>query len=304
MPVNIELTERDRRLLEMLAELSVIKVENLSHIYETKAYYLKRIALLKKAHYVRRLKGYVMLGSKGIEYVRSMGLKRKGIPTAHGQKERIQKISDLHFDFLNTDWTFIDSRKVKEEKLTVYRSSLFLGVLAGRAEYAVYSIGKEPSKEKIVAIKSEQEKLHKLGVYRSIVFYESPEARKKYGIQGLGLKEQLLLPYPYGIELLKEYGKRELIKEAAIKVYGSELREPNWKEADFSAGDREVMVLILNDIEKIAKIQNYLTHAQYRHTKTTEIEILCLKEQEEMFKEMFPECSIRIIREEDLVKRQ
>jgi hypothetical protein len=302
MPVNIELTERDKKLLEMLAELSMIKVENLSHIYETKAYYLKRIALLRKAHYVRRLKGYVMLGSKGVEYVKSIGLKRKGIPTAHGQKERVQRISDLYFDFLGTDWMFIDSRKIKEQKPSIYRSSLFLGLLAGRTEYAVYSIGKEPSKEKIDAVKSEQEKLHKLGIYRSIVFYESPEARKRYGIEGLGLKEQLLLPYPYGIELLKEHGRRDLIKEAAIKVYGSSLKEPNWKEADFSVGDKEIMVLILNDIEKIAKIKNYLILAQYRHTKTTEIEILCLEEQKEMFKEMFPECSIKTIKEEGLIK--
>lgn len=295
MPVNVELTERDKKLLEMLSELSMIKVENLSHIYETKAYYLKRIALLRKAHYVRRLKGYVMLGSKGIEYVRSIGLKRKGIPTAHGQKERVERISDLYFDFLGTDWAFIDSRKLKEEKPTIYRSSLLLGLLTGRTEYAVYSIGKEPSKEKIDAVKSEQEKLHKIGIYRSIVFYESPEARKRYGIEGLGLKEQLLLPYPYGVELLKEHGNKDLIKEAAVKVYGSNLKEPNWKEADFSVGDREVVVLILNDIEKIAKIKNYLILAQYRYTKATEIEILCLEEQEEMFREMFPECNIRTI---------
>ncbi|KHO63198.1 hypothetical protein THYS13_13170 [Thermoanaerobacter sp. YS13] len=300
MPVNVELTERDKKLLEMLAELSMIKVENLSHIYETKAYYLKRIAQLKKAHYVRRLKGYVMLGSKGIEYVKSIGLKRKGIPTAHGQKERIQKISDLYFDFLETDWTFTDSRKLKGENPSAYRSSLFLGILTGRTDYAVYSIGKEPSKDKINNIKSEQEKLHKLGIYRSIVFYESPEARKRYGIEGLGLKEQLLLPYPHGIELLKEHGKRDLIKEAAVNVYGNNLKEPNWKEADFSTSDKEVVVLILNDIEKIAKIRNYLILAQYRYTKTTEIEILCLEEQEEMFKEMFPECNIKTVNAEDL----
>mgnify|MGYP000040688127 FL=1 len=302
MPVNVELTERDKKLLEMLAELSMIKVENLSHIYETKAYYLKRIALLRKAHYVRRLKGYVMLGSKGIEYVRSIGLKRKGIPTAHGQKERVQRISDLYFDFLGTAWHFVDSRKIKEQKASIYRSSIFLGFLIGRTEYAVYSIGKEPSREKIDAVKSEQEKLHKLGIYRSIVFYESPEARKRYGVEGLGLKEQLLLPYPYGVELLKEHGKRDLIKEAAAKTYGSSLKEPSWKEADFSADDKEVVVLILNDIEKIAKIRNYLILAQYRYTKITEIEILCLEEQQEMFKEMFPECSIKTIKEEDLIK--
>ncbi|MGB9679683.1 MAG: hypothetical protein ACPL3A_06730 [Thermoanaerobacteraceae bacterium] len=35
--------------------------------------------------------------------------------------------------------------------------------------------------------------------------------------------------------------------------------------------------------------------AQYRYKKATEIEILCLEEQEEMFREMFPECSIKTI---------
>ena len=295
MPVNVELTERDIKLLELLSELSMIKVENLSHIYETSAYYLKRITLLKKAHYVRRLKGYVLLGSKGIEYVKSRGLTRRGNPSTPGQKERIQKISDLYFEFLGTDWNFITSRRMKEEKPSVYKSSIFLGLLTGRTEYAVYSIGKEPSREKIDVIKKEQEKLHKLGIYRSIVFYESPEARKRYGVEGLGLKEQLLLPYPYGVELLKEHGKRDLIKEAAIKVYVSNLKEPNWKEADFRAGDKEVVVLILNDIEKIAKIKNYLMLAQYRYTRATEIEILCLEEQEEMFREMLPECSIKTI---------
>jgi hypothetical protein len=61
-----------------------------------------------------------------------------------------------------------------------------------------------------------------------------------------------------------------------------------------------VVVLILNDVEKIAKIKNYLMLAQYRYTKAMEIEILCLKEQEEMFKEMFPECSIKTMKEEEL----
>ena len=302
MPVNVELTERDKRLLELLGELIMISVENVSQMYETNAYHLKRMSQLKKAHYVRTKEGNVMLGVKGIEYIESIGLKRKGNPTTHGQKERVKKISDLYFDFLGTDWTFINSRKLKEENSITYKSSILLGILTGRTEYAIYSIGKEPTKEKINNIKSEQEKLHKQGIYRSIILYESPEARKRYGIGGLGLKEQLLLPYPYGIELLKEHGKKDLIREACINVYGDKLKKPNWKEADFSIDDKEVMVLILNDIEKIAKIKNYLMLSQYRYTKTTEIEILCLEEQEEMFKEMFPECSVKTINEEDLIE--
>jgi hypothetical protein len=49
----------------------------------------------------------------------------------------------------------------------------------------------------------------------------------------------------------------------------------------------------MNDVEKIAKIRNYFHLAQYRYTKTEKIEIVCLEEQEQMFREMFPECDIR-----------
>lgn len=39
---------------------------------------------------------------------------------------------------------------------------------------------------------------------------------------------------------------------------------------------------------------------QYSYTRATEIEILCLKEQEEMFREMLPECSVKTMKEEEL----
>jgi len=297
MDKNIELTERDVKLLKDLAELSVIKVENVNKIYESNAYYLKRLLDLKKAHYVRRLKGYVMLGVNGMKYAKEQGWKVKHAPSEHGQKERVQKISDLYYDFKGSEWTFIDSRKVKEQKKTLDRGSNFLGLLVGRTEYAIYNIGKRPDEKKITLIKKEQEKLHRIGIYRTIVFYEDPQAREMYGTEGIGLKEQLLLPYPYGIELVKKHGERDLVEEAAVKVYGDSLKEPDWKEADYTVNNKQIMVLVMNDVEKIAKIKNYFELAQYRYTRTEEIEILCLEEQEEMFREMFPQCSIRTVEE-------
>jgi hypothetical protein len=297
MAKNIELTERDIKLLEELAELSMIKVSNVSQIYGNDRYYEIRLLDLKKAHYVRRLKGYVMLGINGIKYAKEHGLEVRHVPSTYGQKERIQKISDLYYDFKGSEWTFIDSRKIKEQRKSLDRGSNFLGLLVGRTEYAIYNIGKRPDEKKITLIKKEQEKLHRIGIYRTIVFYEDPQAREMYGTEGIGLKEQLLLPYPYGIELVRRYGERDLVEEAAMKVYGERLKEPDWKEADYTVDNKQIMVLVMNDVEKIAKIKNYFELAQYRYTKTEEIEILCLEEQEEMFREMFPECSIRTVEE-------
>jgi hypothetical protein len=283
--------------LKELAEISMIKVENASKIYESSAYYLKRLTDLKKAHYIRRLKGYIMLGVNGIKYAKENGLKIRHAPSEYGQKERVQRISNLYYDFKGSDWTFSDSRKIKEQEKSLDRGSNFLGLLTGRTEYAVYNIGKKPDKKKITLIRKEQQNLHRIGIYRTIVFYEDPQAREMYGTEGIGLKEQLLLPYPYGIELVKEHGKHDLIEKVAVKVYGEDLREPDWKEADYAVDNKQIMVLVMNDVEKIAKIRNYFHLAQYRYTKTEKIEIVCLEKQEEMFKEMFPECDIRSVEE-------
>jgi hypothetical protein len=78
---NVKLTERDIELLKELTELSMIKVENTSKIYESSAYYLKRLTDLKKAHYIRRLKGYIMLGVNGIKYAKENGLKIRHAPS-------------------------------------------------------------------------------------------------------------------------------------------------------------------------------------------------------------------------------
>ncbi|SHE37754.1 hypothetical protein SAMN02745195_00328 [Thermoanaerobacter uzonensis DSM 18761] len=72
MPVNVEFTERDKKLLGMVEKLSMIKVENFL-IFMIQKLLFKTNRLVKKTHNVRKLKWDIMLGSKGIEYVRSSG---------------------------------------------------------------------------------------------------------------------------------------------------------------------------------------------------------------------------------------
>lgn len=299
---TIELTERDIELLKELAEHIVISIGNVGKIYQTDRYHELRLKDLSDTKYVKRKDGYVYLGTKGKEYLKSQGIK---VPTLTSRKdgfwERTKHISDLYYDFKSSPWVFIDGKEIKKQYKTIDRGSMFLGLITGRTQYMIYFLSKRYDKKQITTLKNEISKLYKYGIYRVVIFYRDKEERERYGSEALGIKEQLALPYPGGLELLKKHGEKDIVKAAAEKVY-SELKEASWKEADFEAEGKQIMVLILNDIEKRAKIRNYIEMSRYRYTSRQDIEILCLKEQEETFKKEFPECSIKTISMEEVLE--
>ncbi|SHF87951.1 hypothetical protein SAMN02746089_02708 [Caldanaerobius fijiensis DSM 17918] len=284
------LTERDMKLLEHLKRYGVITKEGAGALYGTEKYHDTRLTELYRAGYVKRKYGIVYLGKKGKEVVGE----GKKLPTDKMMKRRAIRISEMAAYFEGSAWTFVPSWEVKRREGEIDRGGRFLGLLEGRTEYMVYDVGEKPNEVTIKRMKDEMRKLYKVGVYRAVVFYGSGEAREKYGTEGLGLTEQLALPYPEGIELLRKHGERDIVKEAARKAFG-EVREPEWSEADCTAEGKQVVVLVLNDIEKRAKLKNYFELAKYRHTKVQEVIIVCLKEQEETFRKEYPMCEIRTV---------
>lgn len=299
---TVELQERDIELLKMLAEYVAIRTDIVGRLYQTKQYHDLRLRHLSQTKYVKRSYGYVLLGIEGERYLKSIGITPKAKPpTRSNYLERIKRRNDLYFDFLDSTWKFIDGRELKNQIGSIDRSSMFLGMLSGWTEYMVYFLTKYYDKKQIENMKHEISNLYRMGIYRAVIFYRDAKERERYRDESLGIKEQLLLPYSTGVELLKKHGEKDVVRTAAEKVYGDNLREPSWKEADFEAGGKQIMVLILNDIEKRIKIRNYLDLTAYRYTEKREIEILCLEEQEETFRGEFPECSIRTISMEEVI---
>lgn len=299
---TVELTERDIELLKMLAEHITIRTDNVGQLYQTKKYHKERLRKLKDAKYIKNNYGYVFLGIEGERYLKSIGITPKAKPPSKSNYlERVKQRSDLYFDFLGSPWRFIDGRELKKQYGSIDRSSMFIGLLSGWTEYIVYFLTKYYDKKQIENMKHEISNLYRLGIYRAVIFYKDRKERERYRDESLGIKEQLLLPYSVGVELLKKHGEKDIVRAAAKRVYG-ELGEPAWKEADYEAGGKQIMVLILNDVEKKAKIRNYLDLTAFRYTERQEIEILCLEDQEEVFRDEFPECSIRTISTKEVLR--
>lgn len=133
-------------------------------------------------------------------------------------------------------------------------------------------------------------------ITRAVIFAETASAMKAYGEESLGLMEQLLLPYnDRSLQLLKAAAKENLIKKAAQMTYKHGGHRNGG--ADYTVDDgKQVAVLILHDIEKISRLNDYAELIQYRRLKKrNNIEILCLTEQEKYYKDKYPYFQIKTI---------
>jgi len=296
---NIELTERDILLLRYLADYGILSVKAAGNLYQTNSYHENRIAVLSNAGYVIRNNG-IRLARKGRDYLKERNLPMRNVPKQKSHQERTAIISEIGTAFHYSDIDFISSWRAKEMYNINSNSKLF-GILQNDMLTAIYGISSETKSTTIKKIKEEIQKIQALGIGRAVILASSKEAMDKYGVEAQGIGEQLLLPYSdYSIKLLKQHDN--LCYKSAKSVM-SEIQPSQWPLADYSdAAGHPVIVLVLNDLEKRAKLQSYYHMTEYRHTSTQQINIICLKSQESLFAKEYPQARIIPISETVLVK--
>jgi hypothetical protein len=65
---------------------------------------------------------------------------------------------------------------------------------------------------------------------------------------------------------------------------------------------RQAVVLIFNDIEKIARLNEYAELLTYRRIRTqNNVVIVCLKEREEYYREKYPMFEVMAVKAEKLI---
>jgi hypothetical protein len=294
---RVRITERDFDLLKHLGEYCAATVDSVGKIYGTCKYHQTRITVLDRAGYIRRKNNLVYLGEAGKRYLEEQGLEWRSLPTAKSLKQRNPRISSVAIEFTGSKWQFIPSWEIKKDKEQAIMGGRLLGILKGRSEYAVYNIGTKPPEKSLYNLKREMEKLPVMyGIKRAVIFYESGAAKEAYGEEALGLEEQLLLPYNAdGINLMRAYGEEDLIKKAAQIAYAHG-GPPQWPAADYTVDNgRQAVVLVLNDIEKRARLSAYYEMTMVRYTQRQPIAVICLEGEESFYAEKYPGSEIKAI---------
>lgn len=298
---GIYLSDRDKTLLEQLAKCSLLTMEHVKVIYGNKKWYhMRRTTKLKEYGYINKNYGYITLASEGIYYAEENGIDIRPLPKDKVLKQRTSKIIDLMYQ-IESKLNFIPSWELKE-KYNLNRGSRVYGMISGNKDYYIYNLGKKPSDKLMKDIKSELTKLDMVGINKAILLAESLEAIKSWKEESLSLREQLLLPYTkMGLLIINSLASEDIIEKSARLIYGDKLQKPKWLSADYSVeNDKQVIVLILNDIEKKKMLEEYYQSVKYNYTINQDVVIICLESQFKNFKALYPNCEIKTVKEKEL----
>ena len=198
---GMTLQNRDIELLIFLGKYKIISLDNARYIYETKTYQEKRIVLLTKHNYVRRLKHkYITLGSKGKEYLNENGFEVRSHCRNENNIERLNVISDIASCFIQDNLDFTPSWNMKKEDEPTTYSRRYIGNLDYNEEnflvYAIYE-GKDDK-----YVKSIYYDIRKENGYANAMIFTNNIEKIVLHEKGFyfGNKYTILIPY-------NEYGK-------------------------------------------------------------------------------------------------
>jgi len=305
---KIRITSRDWELLKYLAEYAVVSVDTVGKIFGTEKYHEDRITELKKAKLISRKKNLVYLTKAGRELLEQNNFPCRALPDSISRETRYPKVADFAVKISGSNWDFIPSWRYKEERGGLsLRGARLYGVISNKeVEYAVYNIGKEPRDKSLRNLKQEIMNLPvTLGLNRAVIFAESEEAMQDYGEEPMGLMEQWLLLYnDVNLALLKRAASENLIKKAAQMLF-EHGGPPEWKGADYTVDNgRQAVVLIFNDVEKIARLNEYAELLAYRRIRSQgNVVIVCLKDREEYYRQKYPRFEVMAVDAERLIEK-
>ena len=282
------LQNRDIELLIFLGKYKIISLDNARYIYETKTYQEKRIVLLAKHDYVRRLKHrYITLGSKGKEYLLETGFEVRNHCRNENNMERLNVISDIASCLIQDNLIFTPSWNMKKEDEPTTYSRRYIGNLHYNEEkflvYAVYE-GKDDK-----YLKSIYYDIKKENGYANAMIFTNDIEKIVLHEKGFyfGNQYTILIPYDeYGKFLMRNnYAIRHSIYLRIKEMYDVELSD--FRLTDLKVDDDNYIVIMpLINMEILARLHYYFNeNDNYKN-----IYIFGLEEYESIIKQYLPKC--------------
>ena len=311
----IKIQERDDNFLRLLGKYGVLNNTTIKRIYgNKKRYHRYRKKLLEDEKYIVKNNKHAWLGVEGKRYLEFLGIEKiKQLNGSKDTKERLGKISEILVP-LHGVYDCYPSWELKDMSSLGDRNLQFYGQIVNRYTkkgYYIYNVGGIRTRKyvdkgirlkrlQIKRIKDEIVQNAQIGrLNRTIILVEDGLTMQVYksGLESLDVAEQLLIPFnDSGIELLKELGNRNIKKEAIEYLYGKEYGMPNWKYADYTVeGDKQAIVLINNDGEKLIRIKQNQAINQFNFAKGNTLLVVCLEGQKKSFKKDLGEIEIKTV---------
>jgi hypothetical protein len=309
----IEITERDIKIMNILAQYGSVYVIDLKELYTGGPdYYIRRIQKLVKENYIIRNKKMLHLGFRGREYLEKNNISYRNMD---GHLDSYRRASNQYkLACILKDFILVPSFKI-ERVITNNYAYKYYGKAINKEEqeYWIYKIKKTTIKEtddnstkssklhtKAIEIRKIKKEMAQLGVNkRVIVLIEDKQCMDLYKSEEtyikLFLAEHILMAnVESGYELLNKYvgeakGSTEniinILRKKGLNIKDKD--ECDFPSADFGIDDNYGMNLTTSDYNKELKINDYM-----KTTRKNNITIICDEIQKTKYHVQFPKCTI------------
>ena len=282
--MKIRLSSKDMQLLLYLGKYKMMLAVNSRKIYGGKDYYLKRLKILEKEKYIKRISRYIKLDRKGTKVIKECGYEYQRICRRKDYQERLMEIVKIANLTLETTIEFLPSMEMKDEDIFTETSRKYIGELIYQnKKFIVYYISKYKD---FIYIRQVINDIQKATNYKyALIFLEDSQVLNKSNKYFMLGKDNMLIIKPNTINLERMKIFQELdFYEILTQIYADkEVLLSNWDKADYMAGNTYIVLMPFIDTEKLHRLNIYYKSNQNQNKK---IDIITLKENITKIKEI------------------
>ena len=284
--VKLRLSKNDIELLEFLKKYKIMLASESKRIYKSKGYHYKRLKVLEKERYIKRIdRYYIGLDIEGTKLLKNMGYDYNRICRRKDYQNRVKEIVKIATLTLDSNIKFIPSWELKDNTIFTETARKFIGELIyQQKKYVAYYISKDKEN---VYIKQVINDIQKTIEYNNvIVFIENINTLNKSNRYFIFGKASTLIINVNKINLERmRYIQKADLYEVLKQIYeNKEILLSNWKKADYMTEDKQYIFLMpFIDTEKLHKLNIFYNNNKISNRK---IDILTLKENKRKIEEI------------------
>ena len=254
-------------------------------IYKAKDYHRKRLKVLEKEKYIRRVnKYYIKLDDKGTRMVKDFGYDYSFLCRKKEYIDRLNEVARIAALTIDSNIDFVASWNLKDNRIFTQTSRKYLGKLTYQLkDRMVYYISKD---KQITYISQIINDIQKLIEYKDIiVFIENIKILNNDKSFVFGKETTLIInPTIHNLSIMRELEKIDIYQIVKQIYNDKEILLSNWKKADYMTEDRKYIILMpFIDTEKLHKLNLFYKNNQKINRK---IDIITLKENKEIIEDI------------------
>ena len=283
--MNVRLTKKDTEVLMFLGKYKMMLGADCKWIYKTKDYHRKRLKVLEKERYIRRVNNlYIKLDDKGTKLVREFGYDYNNNCRKKVYIDRLNEVAKIASLTIDSSIDFIASWNLKESDMFTETARKYLGKMIYQGkEVMVYYISKD---KQTTYISQTINDIQKTINYENIIVFMEDLKMLVDNQKFVFTKNSCMIVKPTNKNLnyMKKLEDMELYPIIKQIYHNTEILLSNWKKADYMTEDRTyIIVMPFIDTEKLHRLNIFYKNNQKINRK---IDVITLSENKEKINEI------------------